>query len=152
MLLKGSWSVILILDHMHQRMHKNLPDETELPNGQKFDLLSLALLGVPSMAEKFLEISENLKQLCFDSADYACLKFILLLNAGAVQNNKQHVQRAGSRAFAGTLPDLLSQHPREVQPAVSPNPQTEVDVPTRRGLPVFETPAGERPPPRHPPF
>ena len=34
------------------------------------------------MAEKFLEISDNLKQLCFDSADYVCLKFILLLNAG----------------------------------------------------------------------
>ena len=50
---------------------------------QKFELLSLALLGVPSMAEKFLEISDNLKQLCFDSADYVCLKFILLLNAGA---------------------------------------------------------------------
>ena len=49
---------------------------------QKFELLSLALLGVPSMAEKFLEISDNLKQLCFDSADYVCLKFILLLNAG----------------------------------------------------------------------
>ena len=53
---------------------------------QKFELLSLALLGVPSMAEKFLEISDNLKQLCFDSADYVCLKFILLLNAGAEKN------------------------------------------------------------------
>ena len=121
---------MLILDHMHHRMHNNLPDETQLPNGQvrklfrnrepvkrssllkiepklflfwyldnvsnynrilltgfflrvqKFELLSLALLGVPSMAEKFLEISDNLKQLCFDSADYVCLKFILLLNAG----------------------------------------------------------------------
>ena len=38
------------------------------------------------MAEKFLEISDNLKQLCFDSADYVCLKFILLLNAGAEGN------------------------------------------------------------------
>ena len=132
-LLQDSWSEMLILDHMHHRMHNNLPDETQLPNGQvenysetenmqkgrhclslkqdvsfflesimaeqfipiqrenlqllfslvqKFELLSLALLGVPSMAEKFLEISDNLKQLCFDSADYVCLKFILLLNAG----------------------------------------------------------------------
>jgi len=38
----------------------------------------------------------------------------------------------------------------EVQPAVSPNPRTEVDGPTRRGLPVFQAHAGERPP-RHPP-
>ena len=85
---------------------------------QKFELLSLALLGVPSMAEKFLEISDNLKQLCFDSADYVCLKFILLLNAGAYLsiipqsfslfnpqfsgevrnlNNKQHVQECSEQ-------------------------------------------------------
>jgi len=53
-LLQDSWSEMLILDHIHHRMHNNLPDETQLANGQKFELLSLALLGVPSMAEKFL--------------------------------------------------------------------------------------------------
>ena len=36
------------------------------------------------------------------------------------------VQRAGSPDPAGTLPDLLPQPPREVHPAVSPNPRTEV--------------------------
>ena len=86
-LWQDSWVEMLILDQMHHRIHHNLPDETELPNGQKFELLSLALLGVPSMAKKFLEISDNLKQLCFDSADYVCLKFILLLNAGNHSNN-----------------------------------------------------------------
>ena len=96
-LLQDSWSEMLILDHMHERMHKNLPDETELPNGQKFELLSLGLLGVPSMSEKFLQISDNLKQLCFDSADYFCLKFIIFLNAGVVQNKKQHVHEASEQ-------------------------------------------------------
>ena len=43
------------------RLHNNLPDETQLPNGQKFELLSLALLGVPSMAEKFMEVSSHLE-------------------------------------------------------------------------------------------
>ena len=66
-------------------MHNNLPDETQLANGQKFELLSLALLGVPSMAEKFLEVSNTLKQLSFDTADYVCMKFILLLNSGTIQ-------------------------------------------------------------------
>ena len=89
-LLIDSWSAMLILDYMHQRMHNNLPDETHLPNGQKFELLSLGTLGVPSMAKKFLEISDNLKQLCFDSADYVCLKFILFLNT-CVARNRQHV-------------------------------------------------------------
>ena len=32
MLLKDSWSVILILDQMHQRIHNNMPDEIELPS------------------------------------------------------------------------------------------------------------------------
>lgn len=67
-------------------MHNNLPDETQLANGQKFELLSLALLGVPSMAEKFLEVSNTLKQLSFDPADYVCMKFILLLNSGIIHN------------------------------------------------------------------
>ena len=95
MLLRDSWSEMLILDHMHQRMHNNLPDETHLPNGQKFELLSVGLLGVPSMAKKFLEISDNLKQHCFDSADYVCLKLIISLNGGLVlrnlNNDKQHL-------------------------------------------------------------
>ena len=70
------------------RMHNNLPDETQLPNGQKFELLSLALLGVPSMAEKFLEVTATMKQLSLDPADYVCLKFILLLNAGKKPRNE----------------------------------------------------------------
>ena len=69
-------------------MHNNLPDETQLPNGQKFELLSLALLGVPSMAEKFLEVTATMKQLSLDQADYVCLKFILLLNAGKRSSGK----------------------------------------------------------------
>lgn len=99
-LLQDSWSQMLILDHMHHRMHNNLPDETQLPNGQKFELLSLALLGVPSMAEKFIEISNNLKQLQFDQADYVCLKFIMLLNGGGEipnQDNRQHVQECSKQ-------------------------------------------------------
>ena len=49
----------------------------------RFELLSLALLGVPSMLDSFQEITAKLTALKFDSADYVCLKFILLLNPGA---------------------------------------------------------------------
>merc|ERR1719210_1080930 len=98
-LLQDSWSEMLILDHIHHRMHNNLPDETQLPNGQKFELLSLALLGVPSMAEKFMEVSNTMKQLSFDPADYVCLKFILLLNSAEVRNlnNRAHVQESSEQ-------------------------------------------------------
>ena len=81
-LLENSWSEMLILDQIHQRMHNHLPDETTLANGQKFELLSLALLGVPSMSEAFNDLTTKLGSLKFDSADYVCLKFILLLNPG----------------------------------------------------------------------
>ena len=79
-LLKNSWSGILILDQIHHRMHNHIPDETTLANGQKFELLSLALLGTPSLLEDLNKMSRKLANLMFDSADYVCLKLLLLLN------------------------------------------------------------------------
>lgn len=81
-LLQHSWSDMLVLDHIHQRMHNNLPDETTLHNGQKFDLLSLGLLGVHSLADHFNDITTKLQELKFDVSDYICIKFLLLLNPG----------------------------------------------------------------------
>lgn len=79
-LLQHAWSDMLVLDHLHQRMHNDLPDETTLPNGQKFDLLGLALLGVPQSSDSLLQCQAKLQELKFDSADYLCVKFLLLLN------------------------------------------------------------------------
>lgn len=83
-LLQHSWSDMLVLDHMHQRMHNNLPDETTLPNGQKFDLLCLGLLGVPTLADHFNQLMVKLQDLKFDDTDYICVKFLLLLNPGKI--------------------------------------------------------------------
>lgn len=92
-LLENSWSEMLIMDQIHQRMHNQLPDETTLANGQKFELLSLALLGVPSMSEAFNDLTTKLSTLKFDSADYVCLKFVLLLNPDVrTLRNRSHVQ------------------------------------------------------------
>jgi nuclear receptor subfamily 5 group A protein 3 len=98
-LLLNSWSEILILDYIDHRMHSNLPDEMQLPNGQKFEFLSLALLGCPFMAEKFLEVSNTMTQLQFDPVDYICLKFIMLLNQAKIQvlNNRTHVQESSEQ-------------------------------------------------------
>ncbi|XP_015785145.1 nuclear hormone receptor FTZ-F1 isoform X2 [Tetranychus urticae] len=79
-LLQHAWSDMLVLDHIHQRMHNDLPDETTLPNGQKFDLLGLALLGVPTASDNLIQCQAKLQQLKFDSVDYLCVKFLLLLN------------------------------------------------------------------------
>lgn len=83
-LLQHSWSDMLVLDHLHQRLHNNLPDETTLHNGQKFDLLCLGLLGVPSLADLFNDLSSKLQELKFDLSDYICMKFLMLLNHGTL--------------------------------------------------------------------
>lgn len=81
-LLQNSWSDMLVLDHLHHRIHNGLQDETTLPNGQKFDLLGLGLLGVPQLADRFNELQNKLTELKFDVGDYICMKFLLLLNPG----------------------------------------------------------------------
>lgn len=81
-LLQHSWSDILLLDHIHQRMHNNLADDMQLPNGQRFDLLTLALLGATNAADQLHALTMKLSELKFDTIDYTCLKFLLLLNPG----------------------------------------------------------------------
>ena len=79
-LVENSWSEILILDQIHHQMHDHIPDETTLANGQKFELLSLAHLGTPSLLEAFKKMSRKLSNLMFDNADYVCLKLLLLFD------------------------------------------------------------------------
>lgn len=86
-LLQNSWSHLLVLDHIHQRIHHGLQDESSLPNGQKFNLISLALLGETSTASDMISLQNTLIDLKFDNVDYLCIKFLLLLNPG-----KYHLQ------------------------------------------------------------
>ena len=55
-----------------------------LPNGQKFDILSLALLTNCQQAEQFHILMKKMIDFGFDTNDYVCLKFMLLLNPGLV--------------------------------------------------------------------
>lgn len=94
-LLQHAWSDLLILDHLHQRLHNHLPDESSLPNGQKFDLLSLSLLGCPSLAEPLHDVTARLTEIRFDVPDYVCLKFLMLLNSDVKGlMNRRHVVEA----------------------------------------------------------
>lgn len=111
-LLQHSWSDMLVLDHVHQRLHNNLPDETTLHNGQKFDLLCLGLLGVPSLADLFNDLSSKLQELKFDLSDYICMKFLMLLNhdvRGLV--NKKHVQEGHEQVQQALLDYTLTCYP-----------------------------------------
>lgn len=112
-LLQHSWSDMLVLDHMHQRMHNNLPDETTLPNGQKFDLLSLGLLGVHTLAEPFTEITTRLQDLKFDLSDYISIKFLLLLNPDVRGlMNRKHVQEGHDQVQQALHDYCLNSYPQ----------------------------------------
>ncbi|XP_060521037.1 nuclear hormone receptor FTZ-F1 isoform X2 [Cylas formicarius] len=112
-LLQHSWSDMLVLDHIHQRMHNNLPDETILHNGQKFDLLSLGLLGVPSLAEHFNNITAKLQELKFDVSDYICVKFMLLLNPDVRGiTNRKHVQEGYEQVQQALLEYTVTCYPQ----------------------------------------
>uniref|UniRef100_A0A1B6DPB7 Nuclear hormone receptor FTZ-F1 n=1 Tax=Clastoptera arizonana TaxID=38151 RepID=A0A1B6DPB7_9HEMI len=112
-LLQHSWSDMLVLDHMHQRMHNSLPDETTLPNGQKFDLLSLGLLGVPSLADHFTELTTILQDLKFDVSDYICVKFLLLLNPDVRGlMNRKHVQEGHEQVQQALLDYCMTCYPQ----------------------------------------
>lgn len=76
---------MLVLDHLHHRIHNGLPDETQLNNGQVFNLMSLGLLGVPQLGDYFNELQNKLQDLKFDMGDYVCMKFLILLNPGEYQ-------------------------------------------------------------------
>lgn len=106
-LLQHSWSDMLVLDHLHQRMHNNLPDETTLHNGQKFDLLSLGLLGVPTLADHFNDLTAKLQDLKFDVSDYICVKFLLLLNPGRFSGKWNFLRLIFSRLLSFNISLLL---------------------------------------------
>lgn len=111
-LLQYSWSDMLVLDHIHHRLHNDLPDDASLPNGQRFDLLSLALLGVPDSVNRFKEVSLKLQEIKFDHADYICLKFLLLLNPdvkGLV--SRKHVQDTHDHVQQNLLTYCINCHP-----------------------------------------
>lgn len=112
-LLQNSWSDMLVLDHLHHRLHNNLPDETPLHNGQKFDLLGLGLLGVPQLADHFNEIQNKLHELKFDVGDYICMKFLLLLNPADVRGitNRKTVLEGYENVQAALLDYTLTCYP-----------------------------------------
>ncbi|XP_013771776.1 nuclear hormone receptor FTZ-F1-like [Limulus polyphemus] len=106
-LLQNSWSDMLLLDNIHQRLHNGLPNETALPNGQKFDLLTLALLGLPALAEPYEHLLYSLREIKFDPMDYICVKFLILLNPEVRQLSNVKVVQEAHEQIKQTLVDYI---------------------------------------------
>ncbi|CAK9290683.1 unnamed protein product [Gordionus sp. m RMFG-2023] len=89
-LLQHSWSELLILDHTYHRIYNELPEEMLLPNGQKFDLITISLLGFSTLAHHLHQFMSKLNDLKMDKNEYVSLKFFVLLNptVRGLQNRK----------------------------------------------------------------
>lgn len=119
-LLQATWSVLLILDHIHQRIHNNLPDSTTMANGQKFDLLSLSLFGETQLVPQLQQLVSRLLELSFDVADYICLKFTLLLDPSLqsltsrrlVHQAQNQVKQAHMQYCSSVHPDIPNKYQR----------------------------------------
>ncbi|KAA0203618.1 FTZ-F1 [Hyalella azteca] len=89
-LLQESWSDMLLLDHLHQRLHNNIANDMSLPNGQKFNLLNLALLGTDQYEQNFHQLLSKMEDMQLDVSEYILIKFILLLNSEpCIRDNRQ---------------------------------------------------------------
>ena len=95
-LFYNAWSELLILDHIHNlkyRTHFNLSGVYVLENGQKFELINLAVLGEKNNIETFHKLYSKLETLKFDSMDYEMVKLVILSNPEAPGlQNKNRVQ------------------------------------------------------------
>lgn len=74
-------SDLFVLDNLCHRLNHGLPDEVSFPNGQKFDLVGMALLGVPAHLPDLLLLQKKLAELKYDKFDHACLKVLLFFDS-----------------------------------------------------------------------
>ncbi|KAF2351751.1 Nuclear hormone receptor ligand-binding domain [Trinorchestia longiramus] len=89
-LLQQSWSDMLLLDHLHQRLHNKITNDMSLPNGQKFNLLNLALLGTDQYEQHFHQLLSKMEDMQLDVSEYILIKFTLLLNSEpCISENRQ---------------------------------------------------------------
>lgn len=100
-LLQQSWSDMLLLDHLHQHLHNahhmlNQSPVVSLPNGQKFSLLRLTLLGHKGAKEAFLQLLRHMRELNVDVSEYILLKFIFLLNGEPSIADVRHLTEAAA--------------------------------------------------------
>ncbi|GAV07700.1 hypothetical protein RvY_17509 [Ramazzottius varieornatus] len=112
-LLHHSWSQMLVLEFVYHRLRNGLADETTLPNGQTFNLVDLALLGLASNMELLHNLTAAFRELKLDRIDYACMKLMLLLSLGAHGlNERSHVQNGQDRVRGLLLEHCLSAYPQ----------------------------------------
>ncbi|ESO83898.1 hypothetical protein LOTGIDRAFT_196914 [Lottia gigantea] len=111
-LLQNSWSEILFLDFVYRQVHDCWGSEIVLENGQKINLDILDKLGLGDLKTRLLELIKKTKEVNLDIHEYACLKFIILLNPDVSGlENRQYVEESQERVNASLLEYCLSFYP-----------------------------------------
>ena len=101
-LLHHSWSQMLVLEFVYHRLRNGLADETTLPNGQTFNLVDLALLGLSSNIEQLHNLTATFREIKLDRIDYACLKLMLLLSIGELLSFSSFLPEKNSNSLNST--------------------------------------------------
>ncbi|KAK6194917.1 hypothetical protein SNE40_000449 [Patella caerulea] len=111
-LLQNSWSEILFLDFVYRQVHDCWSNEIILANGQKINLDILDKLGLGDLKTHLFELIKKTKELKLDIHEYACLKFLILLNPDVSGlENRQFVEQSQERVNASLLEYCLNFYP-----------------------------------------
>ena len=86
-LLINSWCELLLLSCCYRSI--STPNEIRLSSGKSVTLLQSQQLGLGTVIERMLNLTEHLRRLQFDQYEYVCLKVIILLTSGNKQSNNK---------------------------------------------------------------
>lgn len=86
-MLINSWCELLLLSCCYRSI--STPNEIRLSSGKSVTLLQSQQLGLGTVIERMLNLTEHLRRLQFDQYEYVCLKVIILLTSGNKQSNNK---------------------------------------------------------------
>ncbi|XP_041368284.1 nuclear receptor subfamily 5 group A member 2-like isoform X2 [Gigantopelta aegis] len=111
-LLQNSWSEILILDLVYRQVQDSWSSEIILSNGQRINFDILDKLGLGDVKARLYELIKKMKELKIDVYEYACLKFLILLNPDVSGlDNRQYVEQSQEKVNAALLQYCLNFYP-----------------------------------------
>lgn len=79
-LLINAWCELLVLSCCFRSI--GTPNEIKISQGKSVTLEQAQVLGLGTVIERMLNITDHFRRLKFDECEYVCLKVIILLTSG----------------------------------------------------------------------
>ncbi|XP_067662615.1 nuclear receptor subfamily 5 group A member 2-like isoform X1 [Haliotis asinina] len=111
-LLQNSWSEILILDLVFRQVSESWSSDIILASGHRIGFDVLDKLGLSDVKARIYELIKKAKDLKIDVYEYACLKFLILLNPDVSGlENRHYVEQSQEKVNAALLEYCLNFYP-----------------------------------------